>query len=106
MPTIGLVRKLENGTFKGQIKTLSIRQDVVFVKNNKTNESQPDYLVMADTIEIGAAWHRTAISSGKDYISVALAAPEFGNQTLFANLGRAAGSEDENEFALIWNPQN
>ena len=107
MPAIGRVFKQADGSYKGQLATLSIRQNIQFVKNQKHAESQPDFVIMAgNDIEIGAAWIRTAITSGKDYVSVSLAAPEFGNRTLYANLGRAAGSKDENEFALIWNPQD
>jgi uncharacterized protein (DUF736 family) len=106
MPSIGRVTKQADGTFKGLLATLSIKQNIQFVKNRKMNESQPDFVVMAHDVEIGAAWWRTAISSGKDYLSISLAAPEFGNRTLYAHLGRAAGSSDENEFAIIWNPQD
>ena len=38
------------------------------------------------------------------YISLSLAAPEFGPRKLYANLGRAAGQDDDNVFAVIWNP--
>ena len=106
MPTIGRVRQMSDGSYKGQLATLSIRENIQFIKNRKTADAQPDFLIMANEVEIGAAWIRTAISSGKDYVSVSLAAPEFGNRTLYANLGRAAGSQDEDEFAIIWNPQD
>ncbi|MEQ1523164.1 MAG: DUF736 family protein, partial [Aestuariivirga sp.] len=43
-------------------------------------------------------------TSGKDYVSLAIAAPEFGPKRLYANLGKAAGSEDEDLYAVIWNP--
>jgi len=105
MPAIGRVTRQSDGTYKGVLATLSIRQDIQFVPNKKAAESQPDYLVMAQDVEVGAAWWRTAISSGKEYLSISLAAPEFGNRTLYANLGRASKSEDENEFVIIWNPQ-
>ena len=36
-------------------------------------------------------------------MSLSLAAPEFGQRRLYANLGRAPGEED-NRFAIIWNP--
>jgi len=49
--------------------------------------------------------HR-AKSSGNDYVSLSLAQHEFGPRRLYANLGRAAGAEDDNTFALIWNPQD
>lgn len=106
MPAIGRVHRQNDGTYKGQLATLSIRQNIQFTKNRKTAESQPDFLIMAHEIEIGAAWIRTAVSTGKDYVSISLAAPEFGNRTLYAKLGRAAGSSDENDFAIIWNPQD
>lgn len=107
MPAIGRVTKQADGTFKGQLSTLSIRQAIQFVKNRKTHDSQPDFQIMAGDIEVGAAWWRTAISSGKEYLSISLAAPEFGNRTLYANLGRAAGTgDDDNDFAIIWNPQD
>ena len=59
---------------------------------------------MSGEVEIGAAWIRKAISTGKDFVSVSLAAPEFGDKTLYANLGRMPGSKDKNEFSIIWNP--
>ena len=43
-------------------------------------------------------------SSGNEYVSLSLAAPEFGPRKLYANLGRAAGQEDRDVFAVIWNP--
>ena len=32
---------------------------------------------------------------GKDYVSLSIAAPEFGPTKLYANLGRAAGADDQ-----------
>ena len=106
MPAIGRVTRQADGTFRGQLATLSIRQTIQFVKNRKANDSQPDFVIMANDVEVGAAWWRTAVSSGKEYLSISIAAPEFGNRTLYANLGRAAGSDDEDDFAIIWNPQD
>ena len=59
---------------------------------------------MTQGIEIGAIWTRKGETSGKDYVSLSIAAPEFGPKKLYANLGKAAGSEVEDLFALIWNP--
>ena len=53
---------------------------------------------------MGAGWLRTGETSGRAYLSLSLAAPEFGPRTLFANLGRAARTDDPDEFAVIWNP--
>lgn len=105
MPAIGHVTKLPSGGFKGQIKTLSIRADIDIVPNAaKAAENQPDFRVLAQGVEIGAGWVRKGEVSGKDYVSLSLAAPEFGPRKLYANLGRAANQDDEDVFALIWNP--
>jgi uncharacterized protein (DUF736 family) len=104
MPAIGYVTREGEG-FKGQLKTLSIRSDIEIIPNRaKTNDSQPDYRVLAGGCEVGGGWVRTGERSGKDYVSLSLAAPEFGPRQLYANLGRAAGQDDDDSFAIIWNP--
>jgi uncharacterized protein (DUF736 family) len=105
MPAIGTVTKQSNGGYKGQLRTLSIRTDIDLVPNaSKTSETQPDFRVVTQGIEIGAAWIKTGETSGKEYVSLSLAAPEFGPRKLYANLGRPAGQEDGETFAVIWNP--
>ena len=47
MPAIGYVTRQEDGSFKGQLRTLSIRADIEIVPNRtKTTESQPDYRIV------------------------------------------------------------
>jgi uncharacterized protein (DUF736 family) len=104
MPAIGTVTKAQDGSFKGQLKTLSIKADILIQPNDrKTSDAQPDYRVFSGEVEIGAGWMRRSEASGRDYVSLSLAAPEFGPRRLYANLGRALGA-DEDTFALIWNP--
>lgn len=103
MPAIGYVSRHQNG-FKGQLNTLSIRADITIVPSTKTSDAQPDYRVVANGVELGAGWVRHSETSGKDYVSLSLAAPEFGPRRLYANLGRAAGQDDDDTFAIIWNP--
>ena len=104
MPAIGFVTRDDNGSFKGNLKTLSIRADIAIVPNaGKAADTQPDYRVLSGDIEIGAGWNRRAESSGRDYVSLSLAAPEFGPRRLYANLGRVPG-DAEDRFAIIWNP--
>ena len=62
--------------------------------------------MLAQGIEIGAGWVRRGQTSGRDYVSLSIAAPEFGAKTLYANLGRAAGNADPDVYALIWSPQD
>ena len=105
MPAIGYVTKQSNGGFKGQLRTLSIRAEVDIVPNpTKSADNQPDFRVLTRGYEIGAGWLRTGETSGKEYVSLSLAAPEFGPRKLYANLGRAAGTDNPDEFAVIWNP--
>lgn len=104
MPAIGYVTRDNNG-FKGQLRTLSIRVEIEITPNpRKTSDSQPDYRVTSGGVEVGAGWQRRSEGSGNDYVSLSLAAPEFGPRRLYANLGRAAGQDDEDSFAIIWNP--
>lgn len=104
MPAIGYVTKTTDGAYKGQLKTLSISADISIVVNRgKASDAQPDYRILSDGVEIGAGWNRRSETSGRDYVSLSLAAPEFGPRRLYANLGQAAGGPDD-RFALIWNP--
>ena len=104
MPAIGYVTKDGNG-FKGELRTLSIRTEIMIVPNgHKAADTQPDYRVTAGGVEVGAGWVRRGEMSGKDYVSLSLAAPEFGPRRLYANLGRAAGQDDDDAYAIIWNP--
>lgn len=103
MAAIGHVTKTENG-FKGQLKTLSIEADIDIVPNrDKAHENQPDYRVFAGRVEVGAGWVRTSERSGKEYTSLSFAAPEFGQRKMYANLGQAAGQDDPDVYAIIWN---
>ena len=104
MPAIGYVTRDGNG-FKGQLRTLSIHTEIEIIPNTrKSGDTQPDYRVSAAGVEVGAGWVRRGEMSGKDYVSLSLAAPEFGPRRLYANLGRAAGQDDDDAFAIIWNP--
>ena len=107
MATIGSVTKREDGRYEGELRTLSVRADIVLLPvGEKSAESQPDYRVLSQGVEIGAAWLRRGQMSGKEYVSLSISAPELGSKTLYANLGRAAGQSDPNVYALIWNPQD
>ena len=105
MPAIGHVTKASDGSFKGQLRTLSFKAPIEIVPNAaKNSDTQPDYRVYSQATEIGAAWVRRGKTSGEDYVSLSLADPALGPKTLYANLGRAAGQDDENVYAVIWNP--
>ncbi|QCB55827.1 DUF736 family protein [Sphingopyxis sp. PAMC25046] len=105
MAAIGFVNGTIEKGFVGQLKTLSIRASIEISPNrNKGSDVQPDFRVFSEGVEIGAGWVRTGEVSGKTYVSLSLAAPEFGPRRLYANLGRAAGQDDDDTYAVIWNP--
>jgi uncharacterized protein (DUF736 family) len=105
MPAIGYVTQQPDGSFKGHLKTFRIRTPMEIVPNrSKSSDTQPDFRVFTDGYEAGAAWKRVSETSGKEYISLSVAAPEWGPRRLYANLGRAADQDDDRVFAVIWNP--
>ncbi len=105
MAAIGIVTGTIETGFNGQLRTLSIRAAIEIRRNrNKSVDAQPDYRIYSDGVEIGAGWIRCSEMSGKTYVSLSFAAPEFGPRRIYANLGRAAGQDDDNCYAILWNP--
>ncbi|WP_033073487.1 DUF736 domain-containing protein [Sphingopyxis sp. MWB1] len=105
MAAIGFVNGTIEAGFVGQLKTLSIRAGIEIRTNrSKAGDVQPDYRVYSEGVEIGAGWIRVGQASGERYVSLSLAAPEFGPRRLYANLGRAARQDGDDAYALIWNP--
>ena len=81
---------------------LFVFYEIAIVPNTgKAGDTQPDYRVLSGDVEIGAGWNRHAETSGRDYVSLSLAAPEFGPRRLYANLGQVPG--ETGRFAVIWN---
>src|SRR3546814_16109816 len=80
MSAIGYVtRDPDTDVYKGQIRTLSIRTDVAIVPNRaKSAPKQPDYRLLSGPVQLAAGWIRTGERSGKDYVSRAIGAQEFG----------------------------
>ncbi len=105
MTAIGYVTKQPDGGYQGELKTVSIQADIQIVPNDqKAGSNHPDFRVYTDGVEIGAGWLKVSNSSGNEYVSLSLAAPEFGPRRIYANLGKAAGSDNPDFFAVIWNP--
>jgi len=107
MVAIGFVRKQTDGSYKGELKTLTICSSIEIRPNpDKTNDRQPDFRIYASNdVEIGTARRRMGQSSQASYIALTLSIPEFGPKQLSANLGPAAGQNDPGLFAIIWNPE-
>ena len=104
MSSIGYVQKQANGSFKGVLATLLVRAEIEMIPNRGKTGDQPDYRVRSGNVELGGGWIRTGEMSGQEYIRLSLAAPELGPRTIYANLGRAAGQDDDDSYAILWNP--
>jgi uncharacterized protein (DUF736 family) len=70
MATIGNFIAVENG-YEGTLETLTIKTRIVLEKRQKTKDKHPDYDVLADGREIGAAWERMG------FVSVNIDDPSF-----------------------------
>ena len=106
--SLGTVTKRENGGYEGTLAMMTLNTKITIVPNEaKENERQPDFRIYAARgNEIGGGWNRVGKNSGKPYVSITLAHPAFGDKRVFANLARAAGTDDEDVLAILWNPQN
>ena len=96
-----------NDTTLQPAESVSIRADIDIIPNRDNSaETHLDFRVVTQGVEIGAGWIRRGENSGKEYVSLSLAAPEFGPRKLYANLGRAAGQDNDSIFATMWNPSD
>ena len=103
---IGYVTKLDAGGYNGTLTMMNMRNQINIIPNeDKKKESQPDFRIYSDNqTDIGGAWIRKSKSKGKEYVSLSIAAPQYGPRKIYANLGRAAGQDDKNRMAILWNP--
>ena len=83
---------------------MSIKAEIdILPYMRKIADTQLDFRVVTEGIEIGVGWTRKGETSNKEYVSLSIAAPEFGPKKLYANIGKAAGSDDRYLYAVIWN---
>ena len=90
MPTIANLNVKSDGSFEGTLATLNVTAQIAIVPNGrKTKDNEPDYRIISrkNGFELGAAWVKTAKSTGAEYIAVTLSAPEFG--TIYGNVANA-----------------
>lgn len=105
---LGYVTQSDNGSFEGTLSTLTLKKRIRILPNTtKDTPAQPDFRIFTeDRVEIGGGWNRVGKASGNHYVSLTFAAPEFGPSKVYANLGRAAGQDDEDVMAILWNPRD
>ena len=81
---------------------MTIEAGIRFVPIANPSPKGPNWRIFADNgFEVGAAWKKQS-QSGGEYVSASFDAPELPTR-LYANLGREAGQDDEDVYALIWN---
>lgn len=106
MATIGYVTRNDDGSYKGELLTLSLSIPLTLVPIEKTKKDAPSWRIMSGRAEVGAAWLNENAETGKTHISLTIDAPELPRK-LNANLGPAPAQDDEDVFAIIWNrPKN
>jgi len=120
MASIGTFEKLDDDSFVGEINTMSLSTMVRLVPvRRKATPKSPDYRLFAKRAEIGAAWCKTAETSGNAYLSVSLAAPELGPRAIYAALVAVEDPQEAKEVAaeaagdpdpkavhqLLWSPR-
>ena len=104
MATIATLTQKQDGNLEGTLTTLTITAPIALVPNaRKSKDTAPDYRIVSrkNGFELGAGWIRTSKTTGDEYISVTLSAPEFG--TIYGNVAPAPG-DDPTRKVIIWNP--
>lgn len=106
MTTIATLTQKSNGSLEGTLATLNVTAQIAIVPNGrKVKDTEPDFRIISRRTgyELGAGWNRISQSTGAEYVSVSLSAPEFG--TIYGNIANAPG-DDEAKKVIIWNQAN
>jgi uncharacterized protein (DUF736 family) len=69
---------------------------------SKASDRSPDYRIRSNRAEVGAAWIRTAQTSGNTYIALMIDTPEL-SRCIHANLGSTSEKNDPDTFTILWN---
>jgi len=106
MATIATLTQKTDGSLEGTLATLNVTAQIAIVPNGrKAKENEPDFRIISrkNGFELGAGWNRISQSTGAEYVSISLSAPEFG--TIYGNIANAPG-DDDTKKVIIWNPAN
>lgn len=67
------------------------------------NDNHLTFRMLAQVDEIDAGWASKDDTLIKEYVSLSIAAPDFGAKIWDGNFGEEACSDDKNLYAAIWN---
>ncbi len=79
--TIANLTAKQDGVLEGMLTTLNVNVPIALVPNaTKASDEAPDVRIIArrNGFELGAGWNRISKQTGEEYLSVKMAAPEFG----------------------------
>lgn len=94
MATIGTFVKSENG-YIGYVKTLSLNVKAKFVPSEKGSDKAPDFRILAEGVEVGAARRKT---SQNEVLSIKIDDPGLPAPLYAALVANPTGAT----YALIW----
>ena len=95
MAHIGTFTQQDN-RYNGTVRTLTLNVKIKIVPNDEEKANAPDYRILVDDCEIGAAWKKIS-KAERPYLSVTLDDPSF-PAALYASMVEA----DPGIFHLIW----
>ncbi len=103
MAQIGTFTKNTDGSFIGEIITLSVqaRNVRIIPDEHRSSENAPTHRIMVDRAEIGAGWTKTS-NEGRAYLGLKFDDPSF-IAPIYANLFEDA---DGKAHTLIWSRQS
>jgi uncharacterized protein (DUF736 family) len=108
--TLGTFTKMDDGVFTGTLSMLNFNGSISIAPVDKKSEDAPDHRVFAGSrqnYEVGAGWSMVAKSSGETYINCKLAAPEFGQHTIYSRLVKLEQpAEDRGTHIMLWEPRS
>jgi uncharacterized protein (DUF736 family) len=88
---------VQDKQFAGVIRTLHLNTAVRIVPTGHTEEKAPDFRVMVENYELGAAWSKKS-EQGNEYLSIRIDDP-----SLPAPLNaRLVSRKDSEDYLLIW----
>ena len=97
MATIGTFTSSGTG-FTGTVRTLALNSKAKLVRVENPSDKGPHFRIFAGSVELGAAWQKTARDTERDYLSVKLDDPSF-PAPIYATLIEVEGQEG---LQLIW----
>jgi uncharacterized protein (DUF736 family) len=98
MTIIGSFKLTADGSYNGEISTLTINRKARLVPTDAPGKNAPDLRVFIGLAEIGVAWQKTS-RGGDRYFAVKLDDPSFA-APIWANL--VESRQDVAVFNLLW----